>query len=77
VGVSPGAEAAAAGEGAQADKWIIGFDDSAGTVTLVVHIMTEQRREEIDLEGFWRSQLELSQSVLSSEDEESLDENRS
>jgi ribosomal silencing factor RsfS len=77
VGVSPGPEtAAAASEGAQADKGIIGFDDSAGTVTLVVHIMTEQRRGEIDLEGFWRSQLELSQSVLSSEDEESPDENR-
>jgi Ribosomal silencing factor during starvation len=63
VGVKP-AEADAELE---PKKDIIGFDDTAGTVTLVVHIMTEQKRGEIDLEGLWKSQLEASQSVSSPE----------
>ena len=62
-----GVEPAAADEEARAKRDIIGFDDTAGTVTLVVHVMTEQKRGEIDLEGLWKSQLELSQSVSSSE----------
>jgi hypothetical protein len=62
LGVEPAAE------DVPAKRDIIGFDDTAGTVTLVVHVMTEQKRGEIDLEGFWKTQLEHSQ-LISTEPE--------
>jgi hypothetical protein len=42
----------------QPNEGFIGFDTMANRVTVAVHILTEERRSEIDLEGFWESKLE-------------------
>lgn len=35
----------------------VGFDSTSDKVTVVVHIMTEERRKELNLEGFWNNKL--------------------
>jgi Ribosomal silencing factor during starvation len=42
----------------------IGFDDNANSVTLVVQILTEERRAELELEDYWNFKLDKSRSKI-------------
>jgi ribosomal silencing factor RsfS len=67
TGIEPQATSSTSISTAESRKRFIGFGENSNSVTLVVHILTEQKRGEVDLEGFWKSQLELSQSKTSLE----------